>query len=68
VEEALKTGYCMGSRMMGGGFGGCTINLVRKNDAVAFGDRIRKAYKEKFNIETEINIYQSVNGAGIHTF
>ncbi|MGP8215585.1 MAG: galactokinase [Bacteroidia bacterium] len=68
VEEALKTGFCMGSRMMGGGFGGCTINLVRKDKADEFSDRMRKAYKQQFNIETEINMYQSVNGAGIHTF
>jgi galactokinase len=67
VEEALESGYCIGSRMMGGGFGGCTINLVRKEDADAFTEYMRKAYKQKFHIDAEINIYQSVNGAGIYT-
>jgi galactokinase len=68
VEEALKTGYCLGSRMMGGGFGGCTINLVKKDKANEFGEQIGKAYKQRFGIDAEINIYQSVNGAGIFTY
>ncbi len=68
VKEALATGYCAGGRMMGGGFGGCIINLVRETDANAFSQQIQQAYKQKFNIETEINIYQSVNGAGIYTY
>jgi len=67
VEEALLSNYCIGSRMMGGGFGGCTINLVRKNDVSGFTYHVSKTYKKKFNIDTEINIYQSVNGAGIST-
>ena len=68
VEAALKTNYCLGSRMMGGGFGGCTISLVKKASAEKFSDEVKKAYKQRFNIDTDINIYQSVNGAGIHTF
>lgn len=67
ADEALQTGYCIGSRMMGGGFGGCTINLVGKSDTAAFSYHISKTYKKKFNIDTEINIYQSVNGAGVQT-
>jgi galactokinase len=67
AEEALLSGYCMGSRMMGGGFGGCTINLVGKNETSSFSYHISKTYKKKFNIDTEINIYQSVNGAGVQT-
>ncbi|HTA84112.1 MAG TPA: galactokinase, partial [Bacteroidia bacterium] len=65
ASEALETGYCLGSRMMGGGFGGCTINLVGKNDVSAFSYHITKTYIRRFNFETEINAYQSVSGAGV---
>ncbi len=65
VEQALETGHCLGSRMMGGGFGGCTINLVKEDYVDAFSAKIKDVYLKRFNIETEINRYQSVNGAGI---
>jgi len=65
VEEAIATNYCLGSRMMGGGFGGCTINLVKADQVDSFARKIRDAYFLKFGIETEINVYQSVDGAGV---
>jgi galactokinase len=66
VETALSSPFCLGSRMMGGGFGGCTINLVEKTALEKFKRAIENEYQLKFNIKTEINIYQSVNGAGIY--
>lgn len=42
-----------GARMMGGGFGGCTINLVEEKDLDRFLARVRKAYFERYNIELE---------------
>ena len=63
VEIARKNGVT-GSRIMGGGFGGCTINLVKDelydrfiNDAVA-------EYKEKFN--KQLKIYNVVISDGAH--
>lgn len=63
VEIARKNGVT-GSRIMGGGFGGCTINLVKDelydrfiNDAVA-------KYKEKFN--KQLKIYNVVISDGAH--
>jgi galactokinase len=66
VTLALETGYCIGSRMMGGGFGGCTINLVREDRVEDFCSTIQKAYFNKFSIETIINIYKTVDGAGVY--
>jgi galactokinase len=40
----------VGSRMMGGGFGGCTISLVEDGFVNEFIDLTRKAYKEQFDI------------------
>ncbi|MBC7485417.1 MAG: galactokinase [Cytophagaceae bacterium] len=65
VEEALSSGYCLGSRMMGGGFGGCTINLVHKDKIDEFRDTLEASYFKQFNKETEINSYQTVDGAGV---
>jgi len=40
----------LGSRMMGGGFGGCSINLVKKGSEKALIERVSAEYKAKFNI------------------
>ena len=49
VEEAKANDHVLGARMMGGGFGGCTINLVAKSEAKAFGEATSIAYKNEFN-------------------
>ena len=49
VRQAKKNKHVLGARMMGGGFGGCTINLVAKTEAKNFGETASKAYKNKFN-------------------
>ena len=66
VEEAIATNCCLGSRMMGGGFGGCTINLVKKEEVTMFSKKISEAYLTKFHLQVEINSYKSVDGAGIY--
>ncbi|NJC28030.1 galactokinase [Neolewinella antarctica] len=42
------SGSAVGARIMGGGFGGCTINLVRRADAADFIDFIKNAYHREF--------------------
>ncbi|WP_372937270.1 galactokinase [Seonamhaeicola sp.] len=54
VEKAKESGYVIGARMMGGGFGGCTINLIEKEKAKIFKESVSKAYKEKFNKECSV--------------
>jgi galactokinase len=51
VEEAKKTGKVLGARMMGGGFGGCTINILKETDADEVISILTKAYKQKYNID-----------------
>jgi len=65
MEQAITLPYCLGSRMMGGGFGGCTINLVQKNHVEAFSKHIKTVYQNQFNKSTEINEYYSVDGANL---
>jgi galactokinase len=64
VDTALQLPYCAGSRMMGGGFGGCTISLVRKDSVQKFNGFMTDEYVREYDIITEINNYQLVDGAG----
>lgn len=41
----------IGSRLMGGGFGGCTINLIHKDSVERVTQEITKAYKHRYDIE-----------------
>ncbi len=49
VSCARSAEHVAGARMMGGGFGGCTINLVEKQHAGAFIGETSRAYLEAFN-------------------
>ncbi|UOB18645.1 galactokinase [Abyssalbus ytuae] len=50
VEFSKKFDFVKGSRMMGGGFGGCTINLIHKDKTEEYIGEISEAYKNKFSI------------------
>ena len=43
-----------GSRIMGGGFGGCTINLVKDELYDEFIKTVKAKYTEKFNVEPKV--------------
>ena len=64
VEEAKKFDGVIGARMMGGGFGGCTINLVRKTSTGEFIRHMASAYKSKFNIDMPAYQVDIVDGTG----
>jgi galactokinase len=51
VEESKKFESVLGARMMGGGFGGCTINIVRQDLADRFLSHLTKVYRQAFNID-----------------
>lgn len=48
VDEALHHDAVLGGRMMGGGFGGCTINLVRKDFVESFKQSIEESYHNRY--------------------
>ncbi|BAV09203.1 galactokinase [Filimonas lacunae] len=62
VEQAKEYKAILGSRLMGGGFGGCTINIVAESEAKEIGEKISEAYKKHFNITPEVYIMQTGNG------
>lgn len=51
VDLAKESDLVIGSRMMGGGFGGCTINIVKKGQSDVFVGKVSPLYKAKFNKE-----------------
>ena len=63
VELAQKTEGVYGSRMTGGGFGGCTVNLVRRDKVEEFQSKVVAGYKEATGLTPEIYVCKAVNGA-----
>lgn len=53
VEFSKDYDSIIGSRMMGGGFGGCTINLIHEDAVDDFVTAASKAYEAKFNIKLD---------------
>ena len=51
VDTALNIPGTYGARVTGGGFGGCTVNLVRPETIDHFQETLRAAYQNKFGIE-----------------
>jgi galactokinase len=62
VAIALQIPGAYGARMTGGGFGGCTVNLVDAAQAVAFRERIAAAYQAQTGITPQI--YDGTPSAG----
>lgn len=63
VDEAWKIDGTIGARMTGGGFGGCTVNIV-KNDAIDhFKEEVGKNYKEKTGLEASFYVVSIGDGA-----
>ena len=44
----------LGARMMGGGFGGCTLNLIHKNELSLWSKEALNIYQKKFGIQGEV--------------
>ena len=65
VEFSRKFHPVIGSRMMGGGFGGCTLNLVKEDYINLFIKDISKSYFENFNIKLTPHIVKTNNGVKV---
>ena len=63
LNDIAKECGVTGSRIMGGGFGGCTINLVKDSLIDSFVATVKEKYFEKFNIIPKIHNVNIGNGA-----
>jgi galactokinase len=62
AEEAWKIDGVIGSRMTGGGFGGCTVSLVKDEAIDNFKAQVGKAYKERTGREADFYIAEIGDG------
>lgn len=65
VELTLNREEVIGARMMGGGFGGCTINIVHRDGLEDFKQYMTSQYEKKFHRVPEIYVGQIVEGVHV---
>ena len=65
VEAAGHGPGCIGARMMGGGFGGCALVLVRPGNAQAMIEHLQQEYKNRTAIEPNIFTANAADGATV---
>ena len=65
VEKAKTINGVVGARMMGGGFGGCTINIIQAEAIEKFTEQIQQAYQQQFSITPEVYAMQLEEGARV---
>lgn len=63
VDCAMRQRGVLGARMTGGGFGGCTVNLVDSGAVGAFGENISREYESRTGIRPEIFSVEASDGA-----
>jgi galactokinase len=63
VDLALKLPGIIGARLTGGGFGGCTVNLVDASRAGVFAESLARGYREATDIEAEMYLCHASAGA-----
>ena len=63
VKLAQDLPGLIGARLTGGGFGGCTVNLVEADQAPAFVQKLKERYEAQFGIQSQIHICHASSGA-----
>jgi len=66
VKTASELPYVFGARMTGGGFGGCTVNLIHRDHFEEFREAMRTGYHKRYQIDPQIFACEAAEGAGIY--
>jgi galactokinase len=64
VEVALDAG-AIGARLTGGGFGGCTVNIVATDNVASFVETTLVRYREKTGLDAEAHVCSAVDGLSV---
>ncbi len=64
VDAALRMDGVFGSRMTGGGFGGCTVTMLRPDAEPSFRQEIARAYQGRFGVAPRTYLCKPSAGAG----
>ena len=62
VEEAWTVPGVIGSRITGGGFGGCTVSIVKEEAVEAFREKVGAAYRERVGKEADFYVVEIGDG------
>ena len=65
AETAAQVSGCLGARLTGGGFGGCTINLVETSRVEAFASQLIEKYHQQFGLNVEVLTCKPAGGAQV---
>ncbi|WP_207434139.1 galactokinase [Sabulibacter ruber] len=65
ADKARDSDAVLGARMMGGGFGGCTINLVKLAQLDEFTRQMTEAYQEQYGITLKTYVAEIVDGSSL---
>lgn len=62
VEEAWKVPGVIGSRITGGGFGGCTVSIVKDEAVAEFQEKVGAAYRERVGKDADFYVVEIGDG------
>ena len=65
VSQVSERKEVLGARMMGGGFGGCTINIIEQAAANDVINSVKNHYNKRFGIDAEVYTVQITSGTGL---
>ncbi len=65
VAQVQNNPAVLGARMMGGGFGGCTINLVKEEAVKTLVEQVTEAYKKDLHLSAKAYITNIENGTSL---
>jgi galactokinase len=64
VDRAISIEGVYGARMTGGGFGGCTVNMMQPDAVEGFREKISKTYEREYQVTPVLIEVNPSRGAG----